>query len=92
MTGPMGWPLPDPARLDPPPGDPAALADLATRLDAAAAFLGDLPGRLGRAPAAACGWVGDDAVAADAQVARVGDLARSAAEALGGAAARVRRH
>ncbi len=92
MTGPSGWPLPDPARLDPPPGDPAAVADLATRLDAAAALLGDLPGRLGRAPAAACGWVGDDAVAADAQVARVADLARSAAEALGCAAARLRRH
>ena len=92
MTGPMGWPLPDPARLDPPPGDPVALADLATRLDAAAAFLGDLCGRLGVAPAAACGWAGADAAAADAQVARVGDLARSAADALVCAAARVRRH
>ncbi|MBJ7453708.1 MAG: hypothetical protein JHC71_16730 [Blastococcus sp.] len=92
MTGPMGWSLPDPARLDPPPGDPVALADLATRLDAAAAFLGDLRGRLGVAPAAACGWAGADAAAADAQVARVGDLARSAADALGCAAARVRRH
>jgi hypothetical protein len=92
VTGPMGWPLPDPVPLDPPPGDPAALADLATRLDAAAAFLGDLQGRLGGAPAAACGWAGDDAVATDAQVARVGDLARSAAEALVRAAARVRRH
>jgi hypothetical protein len=88
----MGWPLPDPVPLDPPPGDPAAFADLATRLDAAAALLGDLRGQLGGAPAAACGWAGDDAVAADAQVARVGDLARSAAEALVCAAARVRRH
>ena len=92
MTGPMGWPLPDPARLDPPPGDPAALADLAARLDAAAAFLGDLQGRLGGAPATACGWAGDDAAAADASVARVGDLARAAADALVCAAARVRRH
>lgn len=92
MTGPMGWALPDPARLDPPPGDPAALADLATRLDAAAGFLGDLRGRLGGAPAAACGWAGADAGAADAQVARVGELARSAADALMRAAARVRRH
>jgi len=92
VTGPMGWPLPDPVRLDPPPGDPAALADVATRLDAAATLLGDLRERLGGAPAAACGWAGDDAGAADAQVARVGELARSAAEALVCAAARVRRH
>jgi hypothetical protein len=92
VTGPMGWPLPDPVRLDPPPGDPAALADLATRLDAAAGFLGDLRGRLGGGPAAACGWAGADAGAADAQVARVGELAGSAADALACAAARVRRH
>ncbi len=88
----MGWPLPDPARLEPPPGDPAALADLAARLDGAATLLGDLEGQLAGAPAAACGWTGDDAVAADAQVARVGALARDAADALRCAAARVRRH
>ncbi|SDF91144.1 hypothetical protein SAMN05660662_3800 [Blastococcus aurantiacus] len=92
MTGPTGWPLPDPARLEPPPGDPAALADLTTRLDAAAAVLGDLAGQLDGAPAAACGWAGDDAAAADAQLARVGRLAREAAGALVRAAARVRRH
>jgi hypothetical protein len=92
VTGPMSWSLPDPVRLEPPPGDPAALADLTTRLDAAAAVLGDLAGQLDGTPAAACGWAGDDAAAADAQVARVSGLARESAESLVRAAARVRRH
>jgi hypothetical protein len=85
-------PLPDPVRLDPPPGDPHALAALGARLDAAAGFLGDLGGQLAGTPAAGCGWTGADASAADAQAARVAALARDAAEALRSAAARVTRH
>ena len=92
MTGPASWPLPDPVRLDPPPGDPTALADLGTRLDTAAGFLGELAAQVTGAPAAGCGWAGADAAAADAQVARVAGLARDAAEALLRAAGRVRRH
>ncbi|RBY80231.1 hypothetical protein DQ239_03935 [Blastococcus sp. TF02-09] len=88
----MTLPLPDPVLLDPPPGDPHAFAVLGTRLDAAAAFLGDLGEQLAGAPATACGWTGADASAADAQVGRTASLARDAAAAVRDAAARIVRH
>ncbi|MGY2128722.1 hypothetical protein [Blastococcus sp. SYSU DS0617] len=84
--------VPDPVPLDPPPGDPRALADLAARLEAAGDLLAVLGAQVPGDLAAASSWAGRDADAAAAQVRCVGELARDAGEALLRAAGRLTRH
>ncbi|MDT0274905.1 hypothetical protein [Blastococcus goldschmidtiae] len=84
--------VPDPVPLDPPPGDPRALADLAARLEAAGALLAELGAQVPGELATASSWTGRDADAAAAQVRCVGELARDAADALLCAGARLARH
>ena len=60
----MTLPLPERLPLDPPPGDPAAVDDLAQRLASAVFCLGVLEASLGSPAAAAPRWIGDDAEAA----------------------------
>lgn len=84
--------LPDPVPLDPPPGDPAALAHLVERV-AGTSFLlavlqADLQGPAGTAP----GWEGADAAAAAAQLAVVVDLAGEVSAVLCTAAGRLSLH
>lgn len=82
----------DPVPLDPPPGDPRALADLAARLEVAGELLtglgAELPGEL----TTASSWSGRDADVAADRVRRVAGLARDAGEALLRAGDRVARH
>lgn len=84
--------LPPPAAFEPPPGDPAALAELVQGVAGAVFCLGvleaALAGPAGRAP----GWHGDDAAAAGARVAVVSSLARDGAGALWVAAGRLSAH
>ncbi|RBY93091.1 hypothetical protein [Blastococcus sp. TF02A-30] len=82
--------LPDPVPLDPPPGDPEALAGLVAGLTAAALGHAQLADQL--AAAAAPGWCGADADAAAGQVRRVRELAGQASDALQRAVTRVAAH
>ena len=84
--------LPDPAPLDPPPGDPRALEELAGRLSRAGALLGELGEQLGGDAGAAPSWSGRDAAAARARLQQVGGLARDAAGAQLRAGARLALH
>ncbi len=84
--------LPAPVPLDPPPGDPAVLADLAARLDRAGQLAGELGERVSADVSATPGWRGLDADAAAARAQRVGALARAAADGLLRAGGRLARH
>ncbi len=84
--------LPDPVPLAMPPGDPRALADLAERLDRAAALLGELGEQVSADAGATPSWTGLDAAAARAQVQQVRGLVRGAADALLRASGRVAHH
>lgn len=84
--------VPDPVPLDPPPGDPRVVAELAGRLDRAGTLLGRLGEQVGVDAGAAPSWTGRDATAARDQLLRAGGLVRAAAEALARAGARLARH
>ncbi|MGY1753056.1 hypothetical protein [Blastococcus sp. SYSU D01042] len=84
--------LPDPVPLDPPPGDPRALDDLAGRLGRAGALLGELGDQVSGDAGAAPSWAGRDATAARDRVRQAGGLAREAAGAQVRAGARLALH
>lgn len=84
--------LPDPPVLHLPDEDPQALADAVLAVSGAASQLGVLGSHLTGPAATAPGWLGDDAVAAAAQIAAVAEVAREAHQALGEAASRLARH
>lgn len=84
--------VPDPAPLDPPPGNAAALEDVVEDVAGAGYWLTVLSTDLSGSAAAAPGWRGDDAAAAAAQVAAVAGIARQCSVAVGTAAHRLRLH
>jgi hypothetical protein len=84
--------LPDPVPLDPPPGEPRALADLAGRLGRAGALLGELGEQVSADAASVPSWSGRDAAAATARIVRVRDLVEEAAGALARAGERLALH
>ncbi|NYJ04842.1 hypothetical protein [Petropleomorpha daqingensis] len=84
--------LPAPVPLDPPPGDPSALADLVSVVTGAAFGMGVLDAHLAGPATSAPGWLGADATAAAEQVVTVSDLVRRLHETLTAAEQRLRLH
>lgn len=84
--------LPDPAPLDMPPEDAAALDELIAKVTLAGSRQGVLGDELSGPATSAGEWLGADAVAAAAQVAVVRDLVRDCQVALITAAGRLRAH
>ncbi|SOD94191.1 hypothetical protein [Blastococcus haudaquaticus] len=84
--------LPGPVPLDMPPGDPGAVDDLVRDLAGAAFHLAGVDDRLHGPGASVSGWVGDDAVAATGQIARVAGLAGTSTAAVLTAAGRLSSH
>jgi hypothetical protein len=84
--------LPPPVSLEPPPGEPWALADVVDDVAAAGFRLGEVAAHLAGPAAAAPGWLGADATAAVAQVGVVAALARDGSDALAAAAGRLAEH
>lgn len=84
--------MPEPAPLDMPSGDPAAVDDLVRDVAGAAYRLAGLAGQLAGSAAAAPGWLGADAVAAETELARVAEITRGSAEAVLTAAGRLSTH
>ena len=84
--------VPDPVPLEMPPGDPEAVEELVSDVAGAAFRLGILADELSGPAATAPGWLGDDATAAEAQVARVAGIVRESATAVLGATGRLRAH
>jgi hypothetical protein len=84
--------LPAPVPLDPPPGDPAALADLVSAVTGAAFGAGVLGAHLAGPAASAPGWLGADAAAAAEQVGTVASLVQQLHGTLTAAEQRLRGH
>jgi hypothetical protein len=88
----MSVEMPDPVPLEMPPGDPEAVEELVRSVAGAAFWLAVLRDELSGPAASAPGWLGEDAVAAEAQVVRVARLTRDAADAVLGATGRLSTH
>jgi hypothetical protein len=88
----MSVEMPDPVSLEMPPGDPEAVEELVRSVAGAAFWLAVLRDELSGPAASAPGWLGEDAVAAEAQVVRVARLTRDAADAVLGATGRLSTH
>jgi hypothetical protein len=84
--------LPAPVPLDPPPGDPSALADLVSAVTGAAFGAGVLGAHLAGPAATAPGWLSADAAAAAEQVGTVTALVHQLHDALTAAEQRLRAH
>lgn len=84
--------VPDPIPLEDPPGDPAAVEELARDVAGAAFLLTGLADGLCGPAATAPGWLGDDATAAEGQVARVAGIVRDVAAAVLRATGRLSAH
>ena len=84
--------LPEPVPLEPPPGDPGAVEDLAAPVYGAVFCLGVLETALAGPAGSAPNWRGDDAVAAAVRVDAVTTLARESCGALSTAAGRLAQH
>jgi len=84
--------LPAPVPLDPPPGNPSALADLVSALTGAAFGAGVLGAHLAGPAATAPGWLSADAAAAAEQVGTVAALVQQLHGALTAAEQRLRVH
>lgn len=84
--------MPDPVPLDMPPGDPAAVDDLADGVAEAARRLAVLADELSGPAASAPGWLGADATAAETQLVRVARITRAAGDALLSAGSRLSSH
>lgn len=84
--------LPEPVPLDPPPGEPRALTDLAGRLSRAGALLGELGEQVSADAGSVPSWAGLDAAAATARMLRVRNLVEDAAGALARAGGRLALH
>jgi hypothetical protein len=84
--------LPAPVPLDPPPGDPSALADLVSAVTGAAFGAGVLGAHLAGPAATAPGWLSADAAAAAEQVGTVTALVHQLHGALTAAEQRLRAH
>jgi hypothetical protein len=84
--------LPAPVPLDPPPGNPSALADVVSALTGAAFGAGVLGAHLAGPAATAPGWLSADAAAAAEQVGTVAALVQQLHGALTAAEQRLRVH
>jgi hypothetical protein len=84
--------FPTPMPLDPPPGDPGALAELISAVSGAAFGAGVLSANLATPAASAPGWLGADAAAAAEQLTSVAALAQQLCGALNAAEQRLRAH
>jgi hypothetical protein len=84
--------LPAPIPLEPPPGDPSALADLVSAVTGAAFGAGVLSAHLAGPAASAPGWLSADATAAAEQVGTVAALVAHLHDALTVAEQRLRVH
>lgn len=88
----MSVAMPEPVPLDMPPGDPAAVDDLVRDMAGAAYRLALVTERLSGPAASAPGWLGADATAAAAQLARVTEIGRAAGDAFLSATGRLSAH
>jgi hypothetical protein len=84
--------LPTPVPLDPPPGNPAVLAELVSAVTGAAFGTGVLRAHLAGPAASAPGWLGADAAAAAEQVGTVASLVQQLHGTLTAAEQRLRVH
>ncbi|MGY1802004.1 hypothetical protein ACI78T_01840 [Blastococcus sp. SYSU D00922] len=84
--------MPDKAPLELPPGDPSAVDDLVRDVEGAGLRLAGLADSLAGPAASAPGWLGADATAATAELARVAGIARAAADAVLSATGRLSTH
>lgn len=88
----MSVELPDKLPLDMPPGDPTAVDEVERDLGGAAFRLSEIADVLAWPAASAPGWLGADAVAAETQVVRLGEIVREAAITVRGASRRLSMH
>jgi hypothetical protein len=84
--------MPTPIRLEMPPGDAGAIADLARDVGSAGRCLASVDVRISGPAADAPGWLGADARAATAQVVDMSTLIRRAHEAVAPAGERLASH